>query len=190
MLQRVWARVHTWARAARTIIATDDMRIAKVARAFGAEVALGTPARSGTDRVARIAAELDSDVVVNVQADEIDVDASALENAVAALEGHDVGTVCCRLAPGEQYERDAVKVVLDSKGRALYFSREPIGEDKHMGIYACQPSFLRTYARLPRTPREIAEGLEQLRVLEHGYTIGARRLAEHYRSINRPEDLP
>lgn len=189
MLERVWRRAVAWGHAARVVVATDDDRIARAAAEWGAQVAVGGPARSGTDRVARIAPEIGCDVVVNLQGDEIDIGADTLDAAVGALDAADVGTVACPLAPEEAGSRDAVKVVCDRAGRARWFSRQPIGGDKHVGVYAFRTPFLREYASWERTPHEIAEDLEQLRVLENGRTIGVALVARRHRSINRPQDL-
>ncbi|MEK6606593.1 MAG: 3-deoxy-manno-octulosonate cytidylyltransferase [Myxococcota bacterium] len=190
LVEHVWRGATAWGGAIRVLVATDDDRVARVARAFGAEVALGGEARTGSDRVARVGCELGADIVVNVQGDEIDVDREAIDGAILALEGADIGTVACALESRDHSDRDAVKVVTDTRGFALHFSRAALaGAQRHVGVYAFRAHFLRVFASLPTGALERAEGLEQLRAIEHGHRIRVTRLLGNYRSINREENL-
>jgi len=188
----------------RVIVATDDERIAAAARAFGAEVSMTRADHpSGTDRVAEVAAGLESDLIVNVQGDEPLVDPAAIDAAVAPLAadpGIRMGTLC---APMDRIEDMAnpnvVKVVLDQSGFALYFSRLPIPfvrdrgshvqRYRHIGLYVYRRDFLLGLAALAPTPLEQAEKLEQLRVLEHGHRIRVVTVPASSPGIDTPEDL-
>ncbi len=185
MIQRVWCGARGAKSLERVIVATDDARIAAACRDFGAEVALTrADHKSGTDRIAEVAAGLDCDVVVNVQGDEPLIEGFAIDTVVAALvEDPDVpiATLVHTAEPDARGDPNRVKVVLDHRGRALYFSRSAIpfvrdGEPppscwQHVGLYAYRREFLLRFTTLAPTPAERAEGLEQLRALEHGYPI-------------------
>ena len=185
MIQRVWRGARGAKSLERVIVATDDARIADACRGFGAEVALTRADHaSGTDRIAEVAAGLDCDAVVNVQGDEPLIEGFAIDAVVAALaEDPDVpiATLVHAAEPAALADPNRVKVVLDRRGRALYFSRSAIpfareaGSEprcwQHVGLYAYRRDFLLRFTALPPTPAERAEGLEQLRALEHGYPI-------------------
>jgi 3-deoxy-manno-octulosonate cytidylyltransferase (CMP-KDO synthetase) len=185
MIQRVWRGARSAKSLERVIVATDDARIADACRAFGAEVALTRADHaSGTDRIAEVAAGLDCDVVVNVQGDEPLIEGFVVDAAVSALaedEGAQIATLVHAAEPEALADPNRVKVVLDRRGRALYFSRSAIpfaraGEPaprcwQHVGLYAYRRDFLLRFAALDPTPAERAEGLEQLRALEHGYAV-------------------
>jgi 3-deoxy-manno-octulosonate cytidylyltransferase (CMP-KDO synthetase) len=157
---------------------------------------------SGTDRVAEAAGRRAPDrVVVNVQGDQPWVTPDSLEALLSALDADvevPMATVGHPIRRGEDLlAGDTVKVVCDLRGRALYFSRAPIAGRlsagtpvlHHFGLYAFAPGFVETYASLPRTPLEISEDLEQLRVLEHGYGIAVARIDRPLTEINTAADL-
>jgi 3-deoxy-manno-octulosonate cytidylyltransferase (CMP-KDO synthetase) len=183
MIERVWRGARGAKSLSRIIVATDDARIADACRGFGAEVALTRADHpSGTDRIAEVAAGLDCDAVVNVQGDEPLIEGFAIDALVAALaedEEVPIATLVHAAEPEALADPNRVKVVLDRRGRALYFSRSAIpyprvGEPRcwqHVGLYAYRRDFLLRYPQLSPTPAERAEGLEQLRALEHGYPI-------------------
>ncbi len=183
MIQRVWQGARGAKSLDRLIVATDDARIADVCRGFGAEVALTRADHpSGTDRIAEVAGQLDCDAVVNVQGDEPLIEGFVIDAVVAALaEDPDlpIATLVHAAEPGALADPNRVKVVLDRRGRALYFSRSAIpypreGEPRclqHVGIYAYRREFLLRFPALAPTPAERAEGLEQLRALEHGFAV-------------------
>jgi 3-deoxy-manno-octulosonate cytidylyltransferase (CMP-KDO synthetase) len=183
MIERVWRGARSAKSLARVIVATDDARIADACRSFGAEVAMTRADHaSGTDRIAEVAAQLDCDVVVNVQGDEPLIEGFAIDAVVEALADDPdvpIATLVHAAEPGALADPNRVKVVLDRRGRALYFSRSaiPFARDseprvwQHVGLYAYRREFLLRYPTLPSTPAERAEGLEQLRALEHGYPI-------------------
>ncbi len=195
------------------VVATDDPRIATVARAFGAPVAMTSPAhQSGTDRIAEAATRAGwdaADIVVNLQGDE-PLLPPALLRQVAALLAADPGAAIATLATPvrslEEYlDPNAVKVVAGPDGRALYFSRAPIpwhrdgapgggpshvGARRHIGLYAYRVGALQRLAALPVAALEEIEKLEQLRALVNGLPIVvADALERPGQDINTPEDL-
>ncbi len=210
MIQHVYERTLRARRVSGVIVATDDERIAAAVRGFGGAVTM-TPAdlQSGSDRIAIVAETLPGDVdfVVNVQGDEPLISPDMIDEAVAVVEGSsaDVGTLVKRIeTPDELLNPNVVKVVLSGRGVCLYFSRCPIpfGRDraqsdwlathpyyKHIGIYAFRRKFLRTYATLEQTRLERMEKLEQLRILEHGFTISAGITQHDSIPVDTVEDL-
>jgi 3-deoxy-manno-octulosonate cytidylyltransferase (CMP-KDO synthetase) len=176
----------------RVIVATDDHRIANAVRAFGGEVILTrSDHRSGTDRIAEVAQQLETaKTIVNIQGDEPDISATAIDRVVTLLDEDaesPMATLCTPIYNDSVFRNPSrVKVGFSQKGRALYFSRSPIpccrGESAypsnsnvlgylHLGIYAYCRDFLLKLASLPPSPLESVEHLEQLRVLEAGYSI-------------------
>ena len=136
----------------------------------------------------------DSDLVINVQGDEPLVDGAVLRAALAALEGHDLGTVGVPAVPGQDLtEPDAVKVYVDDHGRARRFHRAHLpGEGQpliHVGIYAFTREALDRFAGLPVCEAERSQGLEQLRAMEAGMSVGVARVAGPLWSVNRPDDV-
>jgi 3-deoxy-manno-octulosonate cytidylyltransferase (CMP-KDO synthetase) len=202
MIERVWCGARSAKSLSRVIVATDDQRIADACRRFGAEVALTRAEHaSGTDRIAEVAAGLDCDVVVNVQGDEPLIEGFVIDAVVAALEEDEqapIATLVHAAEPAALADPNRVKVVLDRRGRALYFSRSAIpyprdGEPRcwqHIGIYAYRREFLLRFPALAPTPAERAERLEQLRALEHGFPIRCA-VIEGWTSaaVDVPEDV-
>lgn len=190
----------------RVIVATDDLRIAEAVHRFGGEVAMTRADHpSGTDRVAEVAATLeDAGIIVNLQGDEPEMSAEALDRVVGLLEGDPDAPMATLGTPirDESIYRDpaCVKVVRAENGRALYFSRSPIPHHRdglpgdapmaylHLGLYAYRREFLLRLAALPPSPLESAERLEQLRVLEAGYPIALGVIEEPSIGVDTPED--
>ena len=184
MIQHVWERVVAAPGLARVVVLTDDERIADVVRSFGGEVEM-TPAEcaSGTDRIAWAARSWDAAAVINVQGDEPLIDPEAVAALAAHLAAHpeeEMATLAAPAEPGDLENPNAVKVVLDLAGYALYFSRSPIPHPrnpgqaavwKHLGIYGYRTPTLQRLAALAPTDLERSESLEQLRALEHGIRI-------------------
>lgn len=204
MIEHVYARASEARSMDAVLVATDDERIAAAVDAFGG-VAVMTRAshETGTDRLAEVAAYLSSDIIVNVQGDEPLIAPDAID-AVAGLllARHDdpMGTLRRRTDDPADWENPAVvKVVVDRNGYALYFSRAPIpftrpGHERppmwrHLGLYAYRRTFLQQLASLAPTPLERAEGLEQLRVLEHGFRIATVETTLDTVGVDTPEDL-
>jgi 3-deoxy-manno-octulosonate cytidylyltransferase (CMP-KDO synthetase) len=211
LIAHLWRAVAGAPGFARTLVATDDERIAAAARAAGAPardvVMTSRRPRNGTERVAEIAGtaalDVDADVFVNVQGDQLGVTHALLATLLRALDEDDSAPLAT-LATVERGDdpatraafaaREVVKVVTDAAGRALYFSRAPIphGRDvwlRHVGVYAYRRDALLELAAAEPTPLERAEGLEQLRALEMGLPIRVALTAERPLSINVPADL-
>jgi len=205
MIEHVYRRTAACAAVERVIVATDDARIFDAVRGFGGDARLTRDDHpSGTDRIAEVAASLDCDVVVNVQGDEPLIDPEAIRSAVepfAADPALAVTTLFHRFSdPAAMADPNVVKVVVDRAGFALYFSRAPIPYlrhpragwpplFKHIGLYAYRRRALLVLATLDPTPLERAEGLEQLRALEHGIRIRAVETAYDSTSVDTPDDL-
>lgn len=201
MVQRVWEGTRRAKGLQRVIVATDDERIETACREFGAEVAMTRPDHpTGTDRLTEVAQSLDAEVIVNVQGDEPLMEGFVIDAALDALrEDAEVpmSTVVHPADPTELEDPNRVKVVMDRRGRALYFSRSRIPHPRdpqaaphywqHVGLYAYRRSFLLRFVTLEQTPAERAEQLEQLRALEHGFAIRCAEV-EGWRSV--PVDVP
>lgn len=191
-------------------VATDHAEIFDEVRSFGGRVEMTDPrAASGTDRVAEVAARLDGvDIVVNVQGDEPELSGESIDLTIQLLE-EDPDAVMSTLATPIRNRRQlddpaCVKVVFDDHGRALYFSRSPIPHPRqwadrllcaepphfyqHIGLYAYRRDFLLRLAEMPPSGLEEIEKLEQLRVLEAGYSITVGAVDEPTSGIDTPED--
>jgi 3-deoxy-manno-octulosonate cytidylyltransferase (CMP-KDO synthetase) len=204
MLQHVYERAALATYLTSTIIATDDDRVYRVAKSFGARVRMTRADHlSGTDRVAEVASAENAEVIVNIQGDEPLIDPAAIDAAVLPLV-HDpdvvMGTLKKRIEdPREIGDPNVVKVVTDRAGDAIFFSRCPIPFDrdraadtpyfKHVGLYVYQRDFLLGYSTLPVGPLEQAERLEQLRALENGYKIRVVETEYESLGVDTPEDL-
>jgi len=211
MIQWVYERTCTSSLVDRVIVATDDERIAAAVRGFGGEVAMTSPDHpTGTDRLAEVAAGLESELIVNVQGDEPLIEPGMIDQAVAPLRQDAairMGTLKTAVTSCEEFlNPNVVKVVCDRDDFALYFSRAPIPcprdllDDlparfgqvrawKHIGLYVYRREFLLRYPQLPATPLENLEKLEQLRALEHGVRIKAVTTAAASQGVDTPEDL-
>lgn len=202
MLQHVWERARCARTLNRTIIATDDERILREARRFGANARMTRADHaSGSDRAAEVAAVDGARVIVNIQGDEPLIDPAAIDAAVEGLlEAGDapMGTLKKRIEnPAELCNPNVVKVVTDHEGNAIYFSRSPIpyvrdgaaAHYKHVGLYVYRKDFLLGYSNLKKGPLEEAERLEQLRALENGFKIRVVETGYESLGVDTPEDL-
>ena len=209
MIERVWERTRRAKHVSRVIIATDDQRILQAAAAFGGEAVLTRPEhRSGTERVAEVAATMSSaenEIFVNVQGDEPLIEPEAIDTLIEAIESEEgvlVATLMVPIAkPADIMDPNIVKVVLDFDGNALYFSRAPIPwvrdrnapvhvqHMKHLGLYAFRRSALLDFPTLPLGDLERIEQLEQLRWMENGYKIRVAETAHDSVSVDVPEDV-
>lgn len=199
LVQHVWERVLLAKKPARCVIATDAKEIEDACRSFGAEVVMTSPEHpSGTDRCAEAYRKLGfaADLVVNVQGDEPELDPSYVDRLIEVMERSDapMGTLAEPLTDTDEAKKpQVVKVVLDARGRCLYFSRSPIPSEgpwlRHVGMYAFTPAFLDAFTRLPPAELEKRERLEQLRALASGHAIQAAVVAPSgVRGIDTPED--
>ena len=205
MVQRVWENAKKAKALEDLIVACDDERILKTVKAFGGKAVMTAKGHgSGTERITEVVADLDVRVVVNIQADEPLLHPSMIDDvAYPLLNNEDL--VCATLMKRIEHEEEiadpnVVKVVVDKKGNALYFSRchIPFVRDdepgmrvhyKHIGLYAYTKDFLFTYKKLAPTRLEQLEKLEQLRVLEHGFPIRVMETKHESIGVDTREDL-
>lgn len=193
MIVRVWERARR-ARVDRVIVATDHPAIQAAVQRAGGEVILTGPAASGTDRVAMAARTLSgARVVVNVQGDEPLLDPDHIDAVAAAVSASTPIATAAAPLTTDPADPARVKVVRDQHGQALYFSRQPIPTGGpfwlHVGLYAFDAAVLQDLARLPVSPLETSERLEQLRWLEAGYRIQVVPIAHAEGGIDTPADL-
>jgi 3-deoxy-manno-octulosonate cytidylyltransferase (CMP-KDO synthetase) len=214
LIQHVYERACQPKLIDRVIIAADDRRIVNAAKSFGAECVL-TSARhkSGTDRIAEAIANIDTDIVVNLQADEPEIDPANIDYLARLLMDNPDYPMATLAAPFDNAEQIAdpniVKVVVtsderratsDEPCRAIYFSRSVIPYDRrhigigpksnylrHIGIYAYRKEFLLKITSLPQTPLEKIEKLEQLRAIENGFGILVGKVKHTCDGIDTPE---
>lgn len=214
MIQHVYQRVCDIRAISAVIVATDDQRIADCVLGFGGKVMLTSEKhRSGTDRCGEVIQRMGDDarqydIVINIQGDEPFVDASQLETLIQVFQNStdtQIATLKKKIDTQELlFSPNAVKVVADLQGNALYFSRQPIPHQrgveqcqwlersdyfKHIGIYAFRRATLEQLVELQQTPLELNENLEQLRWLENGYRIAVRETDVENVSVDTAEDL-
>lgn len=214
MVQHVYERTARAGLVSEVLVATDDERIASVVRAFGGRVEMTSrDHETGTDRLAEVAARLDSDIIVNVQGDEPLIEPAMIDEAIEPLAkdpGIPMGTLKSRIKYLHDFlSPNVVKVVTDWEDYALYFSRSPLPNFrdkwndlkdeafasgkllcyKHVGLYVYRREFLLQYAQMSPTYLELAEKLEQLRVLENGYRIKVIPTEHESIGVDTPCDL-
>lgn len=210
MIQRVYEQALKSNRLSRVIIATDDERIRKHAEEFNGEVVMTSPRHlSGTDRCAEVIRKSNDswDAVINIQGDEPYIHPEQIDLLCSCFELTDVrlATLVKKInSPEELFNHNNVKVVLNKRKEAIYFSRSPIPYNrnfpeqewlrhsiyyKHIGIYGYKTDTLAEVAALEKTNLEITESLEQLRWIENGYTIHAAVTDFESIAIDTPEDL-
>ncbi len=217
LLRHVWERCRRAKKLDRLIIATDDFRIAEAAFDWGADVAMTSRKHaSGTDRIAEVAAKLNAfALIINIQGDEPLVDPKLIDRLVRELQREPKLEMITAAHPFDD-PRDArsphqVKVVVDQKGNALYFSRAPIPASRngglqtaaqlkrrfvnrrslyfrHQGIYGYRRDLLLRFVRWKTSPLERAEALEQLRALENGVRIRVVMTGSGSPGVDTPED--
>lgn len=203
--------------ASRVVVAADDPRIVDACTAHGVEALLTrTDHPSGSDRLAEACTQLalaDDAIVVNVQGDEPLIDPALIDAVARVLAAQDeavMSTAAHPIGSAEEFANpNVVKVVLDARGHALYFSRAPIpcwrdgaaregaqavpsdpAPLRHIGIYGYRAGFIRRFPTLPPAPVESTEALEQLRALWHGYRIAVHVSADNPGpGVDTPEDL-
>lgn len=215
MIEHVHARALE-SGASEVVIATDDGRIADAAAGFGAEVCMTRENhRSGSDRIAEVVEKMawgKHDIVVNLQGDEPTMPAVLINQVASDMAAHEAAGVTTLCAPIQDkellFDPHVVKVVTDSNGYALYFSRAPIpwhrdefldrekplptgtGFFRHIGLYAYRAGYLRQFVEWEHAPIEQAESLEQLRVLWHGGRIHvSQALVEPGHGVDTHDDL-
>jgi 3-deoxy-manno-octulosonate cytidylyltransferase (CMP-KDO synthetase) len=210
LIQHTYEAASRARRPAGLCVATDHVEIQKCVERFGGRAEMTDPqAPSGTDRVAEVARRLtDADIIVNVQGDEPELAGASIDLAVELLENDPqavMSTLATPIRSRQQFEDPAcVKVVFDSRQRAMYFSRSPIPcprewDDallaaepphffQHVGLYAYRRDFLLQLAQMPQAELEKIEKLEQLRVLQAGFSILVGVVYENTFGIDTPDD--
>jgi len=190
------------------VVATDDARIAQVAKQFCRVEMTREDHPSGSDRIAEVAARCDCDAVVNIQGDEPLIDPTVVDAVAQALDDCEMSTAATSIKhPAEFDNANVVKVVVNAAGRALYFSRRTIpylrdaasrsaSEQlaafpflKHLGIYGFRRETLLRLVKFPVSPLENAEKLEQLRALDNGIQIAVVRVDYDSIGVDVPEDV-
>lgn len=206
MVQRVYEQAKLAQTIHRVLVATDDQRIVEAVQSFGGEVRMTrSDHRTGTERIAEVAAHEPGDVFVNVQGDEPLIDPVAIDTAVAALLEDPPAQIATVATPirhvPDIMDPNVVKTVLDFDSNALYFSRAPVPwvRDthqkvhvkywKHLGLYVFQRDALLEYPTLPQGELEKIEQLEQLRWLENGWKIRVAEVEHDAVSVDVPEDV-
>lgn len=206
LIQHVYEAATLVPQVDQIMVVTDHEAILQTVKDFGGEVCLVTEScRTGTDRVGKIASQLSSDIVVNLQADEVLLHPELLSDLIQPFLRSNSGIGTLKRKLSQQDDRgnpSIVKVVTDQQGRALYFSRSavPCWRDgvptemvdatwMHLGIYIFQKAALQQFCELPSGVLEEAEKLEQLRALEHGMPIMVWETKHESLRIDTPEDL-
>jgi 3-deoxy-manno-octulosonate cytidylyltransferase (CMP-KDO synthetase) len=205
LIQHTWEQARRAKLPSRVVIAADDEKIVQAARTFGAECVLTSPNhQSGTDRIAEAVGNSDAEIIINVQGDEPQIDPEHIDYVARLLLDHPdapMATLAAPFATREQVaDPNVVKVVVDARGKAMYFSRSVIPYDRehagvgetshylrHIGIYAYRRDFLLKITSLPQTPLEKLEKLEQFRAIENGYTILVGKVEHSCEGIDTPE---
>jgi len=204
MIEHVYRRAAAAASIASVIVATDDERIHRAVLAFGGVSRMTSAShRSGTDRIAEIAAGLECELIVNVQGDEPLIEPTMIDQAVAPFAADPqlmMSTLRRRIDdPADIANPNVTKVVVDRDGFALYFSRAPIPFARHgcppapawhhIGLYVYRRDCLLRLAALPPTAMEQSEALEQLRALEYGIRIKTVETTFACVGVDTPDDL-
>ncbi len=190
------------------IVATDDERIADVAKKFCQVEMTREDHPSGSDRIAEVAARCECDAIVNIQGDEPLIDPAVVDLVAKALADSEMSTAATAIKQLSEYDNpNVVKVVVNAAGRALYFSRRtipflreaasrPVSEQlaafpflKHLGIYGYRRETLLRLVAFPQSPLEMAEKLEQLRALENGIQIAVVKVDYDSVGVDVPEDV-
>jgi 3-deoxy-D-manno-octulosonate cytidylyltransferase len=205
MIQWVYEKSTKVRGVSRTIVATDDERVADAVKKFGGEVVMtSVDLQSGTDRVWAVAQKIPGDIFINIQGDEPLIEPSAIEAGLELVRSgrFPMATVMTPLESIEELrEPSVVKVIADQTGRAIYFSRHPIpysrGEipvkdfvcRRHVGLYIYTREVLQRFSSLPPSALEKAEVLEQLRAMDAGIPIGITEVKFTSIGVDTPEDL-
>lgn len=209
LIEHVYERVREAKNVQDILIATDDKRIYEVVSKFGGQVKMTSANhKSGTDRIAEIAHDLDADFIVNVQGDEPDVKGEMIDDLINIMyteKETDICTLANEIKSSEEYtDPNVVKVVLDKDGYAMYFSRASIphirdksnGTEftafpilKHLGIYIYRRDFLLGFSNLAIPKIEDAEKLEQLRALSSGHKIKVVITPFTCEGVDTPDDF-
>ncbi len=205
LVQHTYERALCSKLAERVLIATDSELVMEACKDFGGQCVMTSDRhKSGTDRIAEAVAEVDADIIVNLQADEPLIEPGNIDLVAGLLIDNPDAEMATLVADFENAEQIAdpnvVKCIVDMNGRAIYFSRSVIPYDRdaggagdptnylrHLGIYAYRRSFLLDITKKPQTPLELIEKLEQLRVLEYGHPIVTSKVNHSWEGIDTPQ---
>lgn len=210
MIQWVYENASAASMLSKVIVATDDTRIADTVHGFGGEVVMtSADIKTGTERVAEASVNLDADVILNIQGDEPMVPPGLLNDLVDTLRHDESLVVCTPAVRIKKYDDltdlNQARVLFDNSGKALYFSRAALPcnrneQDKkswleqaeywkHIGIYCFRRDFLFEFVKMPVGKLEKIERLEQLRILENGYSIQIVKTDYSPVCVDVPEDI-
>ncbi|RCW44772.1 3-deoxy-manno-octulosonate cytidylyltransferase [Halanaerobium sp. MA284_MarDTE_T2] len=203
MVRRVYEQVEKVSLIDEIIVATDDQRIYDEIKNFDGNVIMTTKDhKTGTDRLAEVAAKIDSDIIVNVQGDEPLINPLVIKSAIEPLlldASLKISTLKHLIKDKKDINNpNIVKVITDGNNNAIYFSRSKIPFSrnsqkfnyyKHIGLYVYRRNFLLKFAEMSSTPLEVQESLEQLRVIENGYKIKVIETEYDSIGVDTEEDL-
>lgn len=209
MIQRVYEQAKKCAGLSEVIVATDDDRIFDHVAEFGGMAAMtSADHQSGTDRCAEVALKYPQyDVIINIQGDEPFIDPEQISKLISCFKSPDtqIATLIKKVQNEQElFNANSPKVLVNMRSEAIYFSRSPLpyirGQEqqswlqhftyfKHIGIYGYRADVLQQITRLPVSPLEKAESLEQLRWIENGYRISVAETELETFAIDTPEDL-
>jgi len=203
MIQRVYEQAKKVNLIDEVIVATDDQKIFNEVRSFNGNIIMTSKAhKTGTDRLAEVAAKIDTDIIVNVQGDEPLINPSVIKSAIEPLLTDDslkMSTLKHLINDEKEINNpNVVKVITDKNKNAIYFSRSKIpyarnsqkfNYYKHIGLYVYRRDFLLKFSKMDSTPLEQQESLEQLRVIENGYKIKVIETEYDSIGVDTEEDL-
>jgi 3-deoxy-manno-octulosonate cytidylyltransferase (CMP-KDO synthetase) len=204
MIQWVYENTAACGLVGKTVVATDSEEIRSAVCGFGGEAVMTSPDHeTGTDRIAEAAENIDAELIINVQGDEPVLPAAAIEKAVLPLVNDStipMGTLKTKILKNDELsDTNIVKVITDINDFALYFSRSVVPFDRdgnnevdfyrHIGLYVYRKDFLFKVSKMEQTLLEKAEKLEQLRVLENGYSIIVKETDYYPVGVDVPDDI-
>ncbi|MHA7138176.1 3-deoxy-manno-octulosonate cytidylyltransferase [Rossellomorea arthrocnemi] len=202
MIQHVYNRVRNSNEVDEIVIATDHHEIANEVKKFGGKVVMTSEYhQSGSDRIAEVAEEVEGDIYLNVQGDEPLIHPELIDEIVRASKRYPTHVITAKTKISSNSDitnPNVVKVVTNNEQDALYFSRSQIpfrrneveiDYYKHLGIYCYPAKILKEYVTLPKSSLELVESLEQLRLLENGYSIKVLETSYDAVGVDTPEDI-
>lgn len=202
LIQHTYERVKCAKMPDDVIIAVDDEKVLQACSEFSAEAVMTSKDhQSGTDRIAQAVKDIDADIIINIQADEPEIDPASIDLLASLMADNpdcNMATLIADFQDASQIQNpDIVKCITDENNYAIYFSRLPLpycrdtaglGDlncySRHLGIYAYRKDFLEKFTSLPQSKLEKLEKLEQLRAIENGYRILTGRVAHHCDGID------
>lgn len=176
----------------KVIIATDSEEIAACCEGLEVKfdlIVMTAEHANGTSRIAQAVQGVPSDLIVNLQGDEPELDPAVIDAVVSTIGDHPMATACCELLDDERDDENVVKVVLHGDGTAKDFTRHMPDEQayRHLGLYVYQPEFLQKFIDLSPTEHERSRKLEQMRAIDHGYSIAVAKVDVQAGGIDTPQ---